>query len=135
MEIPAPAAELGTAPVELTIPPDARYGRLARLVASGLASGLDFDVDEVEDVRVAVDEAVSSLIQAAPSGPVRARFDLGANELCVEVSAAVTDAVPLDELTSQILRVVTDKFERRQEGPVLRFVLWKARGVRPGGIG
>ena len=44
--------------IELVLPADTRLVRVARLVASGVATAAGFDVDEVEDLRIAVDEVV-----------------------------------------------------------------------------
>jgi serine/threonine-protein kinase RsbW len=49
-------------PVELVIPADTRAVRLARLVTSGVASASGFDVEEVEDLRIAVDELCAVLL-------------------------------------------------------------------------
>ena len=49
-------------PVRLHLPADSRYLRLLRLVASSMAADLGFPVDELEEVRVAVDELGSALL-------------------------------------------------------------------------
>lgn len=53
---------------ELRLPSEARSLRLARLVVAGVAADLGFTVDEVEDLRVAVDEACGAVMSSAPSG-------------------------------------------------------------------
>jgi anti-sigma regulatory factor (Ser/Thr protein kinase) len=40
----------------MIVPAEARYVRAVRLVAASLAADSGFDVEELEDVRVAVDE-------------------------------------------------------------------------------
>ncbi|MCB1003894.1 MAG: hypothetical protein KDB35_06875 [Acidimicrobiales bacterium] len=52
-------------PVRLHLPADSRYLRLLRLVASSMAADLGFPVDELEEVRVAVDELGSALLADA----------------------------------------------------------------------
>ena len=47
------------------MPPDPALLRVVRLVASGLTSLTDLDVDGVEGVRAGVDELVSTLIEAS----------------------------------------------------------------------
>ncbi|GIU90461.1 MAG: hypothetical protein KatS3mg010_1560 [Acidimicrobiia bacterium] len=42
--------------------------RLVRLTTSGVASRLGFDVEEVEDLRVAVDELANIVLRLAPGG-------------------------------------------------------------------
>jgi serine/threonine-protein kinase RsbW len=51
--------------VRLTIPAALEFVRIARLTASGVASRLGFDIDEIEDLRVAVDELSSILVDAS----------------------------------------------------------------------
>src|SRR3954469_19591739 len=42
--------------VALAFPADTRWVRLARLLTSGVAAQAGFDVEEVEDLKIAVDE-------------------------------------------------------------------------------
>ncbi|MEO6627169.1 MAG: ATP-binding protein [Aquihabitans sp.] len=52
-------------PVELSVPAERRYLRLARLTASGFASDLGVSMDDVEELRLAVDEACAALVEEA----------------------------------------------------------------------
>ena len=54
------------ATVQLSIPAAPRYLRLARLTAAGIAGELGYTNESVEDVRVAVDELCSAIIDHAP---------------------------------------------------------------------
>ena len=59
----------GHAPVsriELTIPMGSEWVRVARLTVAGVASRLPFAVDDVEDIKLAVTEAINNAIQHAP---------------------------------------------------------------------
>jgi serine/threonine-protein kinase RsbW len=59
--------------VDLSVPATTQHLRLVRLTASGMAADLGFDVDQIEDLRLAVDEACAVLVEhAAPA----ARLDL-----------------------------------------------------------
>jgi serine/threonine-protein kinase RsbW len=49
--------------VWLTIPADARYIRLARLTAAGIASDLGFTLQGLEDLRVGIDEVCAVVIE------------------------------------------------------------------------
>jgi hypothetical protein len=49
--------------VKVTLPAQPRLVRVARLVASGLANELGFDVDRLDDVRLAVGEACGFAVQ------------------------------------------------------------------------
>jgi serine/threonine-protein kinase RsbW len=77
--------------VELRIPASSEYLVLARTAAAALGARLDFPLDRLEDLRLAVDEAVSLLLpDAVADGSVVLRmtpYDDGSG-LEVEVSAA-----------------------------------------------
>lgn len=57
-----PAKESGSEKVEIRIPADPRWVRMVRLAAAGVASVLDFSVDEIEDIKSAVAEACNNAI-------------------------------------------------------------------------
>ena len=91
------------------------------MTASAVAARLGFDVEEIEDVRVAVDELASVVIEAGSGGELTLTFsDLG-GRFVVEGRAPVTSEVRLDELTQQILRVVVDEFELSASDGVAEF--------------
>jgi serine/threonine-protein kinase RsbW len=101
--------------VELSLPPDSRYMRLARLMASGVASTCGLPLEEVEDFRIAVDELCSTLIEMGDGEPIRLAFEIQADVLVVEGrTLAGRGPVHDDErfaLSSQILDVVADGHE------------------------
>jgi serine/threonine-protein kinase RsbW len=101
--------------IELTIPPDPRLLRLVRLVASGLASTAGFDVDELEDLRIAVDEAVTALLEGGDGTRLPLRFKIEGRQVTMTGEAAASGTDPLDaerlELSSQILEAVCDEHE------------------------
>ena len=51
--------------VELRLPADAAYLSVLRTATAGLAARLDFTLDEIEDLRIAVDEACAMLLPDA----------------------------------------------------------------------
>jgi hypothetical protein len=51
--------------VRLSVPAALEYVRIVRLTGSGVASRLGFDIEEIENLRVAVDELASVAIEAA----------------------------------------------------------------------
>jgi len=101
--------------IELTIPADPRLLRLVRLVASGLASTAGFDVDELDDLRIAVDEAVSALLEGGGGDPLPLRFDVAGGQVAMEGRTTLASAGALDpdrlELSTQILGAVCDEHQ------------------------
>ena len=66
---------------------------MLRTATAGLAARLDFTLDEIEDLRIAVDEACAMLLaQAIPGTNLECAFDLRAEEMTITVS--VTAAEP-----------------------------------------
>lgn len=97
--------------VRLSFPGSLEYVRVARMTASAMAARLGFDVEEIEDVRVAVDELASVVIEAGDGSELSLTFsDLG-GAFVVEGRAPVVSEPRLDDLTRQILSVVVDDFE------------------------
>ena len=99
--------------VELSLPPDSRYMRLARLMASGVASTCGLPVEDVEDFRIAVDELCSTLIEMGNSDAIHLVFDVRTDVLVVDGTTGAGRALlPDDErlaLSRQILDVVVDE--------------------------
>jgi hypothetical protein len=60
--------------VELSIPVQADLVVLARLTAAAVASRAGFDVEEVEDLRLAVDELCISVVEGAGEGRLLLTF-------------------------------------------------------------
>ena len=74
--------------VELRVPADTAYVAVLRTTTAGLAARLDFTLDDIEDLRIAVGEACAMVLeQARADGDLYATFDLGSGELSVTVSA------------------------------------------------
>lgn len=117
--------------IELTIPPDPRLLRMVRLVAAGLATTAGFDVDELEDLRIAVDEAVTALLEGGSGAAVPLVFELAPGLVAMSGRTEAAGADPLDaeriELSSLILSAVCDEHELRvDDGAVLVRILRRA---------
>lgn len=121
-------------PIELALPADTRLLRLVRLVASGLASTAGFDVDELDDLRIAVDEAVASLLEGGDGSRLNLRFDVGQSEVGMSGTANAAAGSPLDpdrvELSTQILAAVCDEHELDVTDGSVRVRIAKRRGER-----
>jgi serine/threonine-protein kinase RsbW len=74
--------------VTLTFGVDTRNMGLARAVSATMAARAGLTVDRLEDVRLAVDEAVSQVISEAPrDGEVTCRFEVTGDALLIDVMA------------------------------------------------
>ncbi|QXC59462.1 hypothetical protein KSP35_13750 [Aquihabitans sp. G128] len=95
--------------IKLTLPALVDYARVARLAVTGLASRMGFSYDEIEDLRIAVGELCSVLLDGTGDRLVF-RCTLGAGSLEVEASREpVGPALAINELTRQILLAVVDE--------------------------
>jgi serine/threonine-protein kinase RsbW len=107
--------------IELCIPVKADLVVLARLTAATVASRAGFDVEEIEDLRLAVDELCLSLVRASTTGRLELRYTGG--DGVIEISATLMrgkdeSATPesgelgyedgTDELSGRILDALVD---------------------------
>ncbi|CAN5616215.1 hypothetical protein BH10ACT1_BH10ACT1_40280 [soil metagenome] len=108
--------------IKLTLPALADYARVARLAVTGLASRMGFSYDEIEDLRIAVGE-VCSLMLDGTGGRLAFRCTLGHDTL--EVDATRVPAGPplsISELSRQILDAVVDEAVIDQDRAHVRVV-------------
>lgn len=128
----APASEGPT--VQLAFPALTEHVRLARLVASGLVAQAGFSVDEIEDLRIAVDELCSLLVDhAAPDSRIELAFTLDHRAITMVGSApsgSAGDGFEADELSRLILRAAVDHHTVRGDGGRLLVELCKLRPDR-----
>jgi serine/threonine-protein kinase RsbW len=77
--------------VEIRLPADSAYLSVLRTATAGLAARLDFTLDEIEDLRIAVDEACAMLLpHAIESAELVCRFHLDPATLEVTVTIPTT---------------------------------------------
>jgi serine/threonine-protein kinase RsbW len=109
--------------IRLSVPASLEYVRIVRLTGSGVASRLGFDVEEIENLRVALDELASLAIELAAGGELQITFSTTDTELRVagRAPAAGGADVGVEELTAQILKVVIDDYELRSADGFVEF--------------
>lgn len=104
--------------IRLVLPASPRHAATARVVAASLAADAGFDVDAIDDLRLAVNEAVAVL-----TDPVDA--PTGADSVLIEIEFQVTPGhidvrlelsedlgpIEFDELATTILSAVVDHHE------------------------
>lgn len=75
----------------LTLPCKAEYVSVVRLTVSGIASRIGFDIETVEDIKVAVSEVCSRIISLAGTAEKQyeVRFDIFADKLKVYFNSDV----------------------------------------------
>lgn len=112
-----------SAPIVLVLPADAGLIRLVRLLASGVGASLGLPVDEIEDLRVTVDEVCTTLVEATEDDTITLEFALAGDSLVVE-GRATRDA-PVDEtrlaITRRILDAIADDERMMSDNGTIRF--------------
>lgn len=100
--------------VRLAVPATPEFLRLARVTASGLASRMGFTYDEVEDLRLAIDELCFVLIGSrGRDGTVHIRYAVRADALEVEGVGDFNDDETepmLASFSKQILTALVDEY-------------------------
>jgi serine/threonine-protein kinase RsbW len=124
--------------VELTVPADPAYIAVLRTVTGLLAARRDFTLDEIDDLRIAVDEACALLLpHAQPASSLSAVFGGTGGDLqaavSIEVAGGSSDNRPVLDETSfawMVLTALTDSVTSATSGGRLCLTLTKARGAR-----
>jgi len=81
--------------VVLRLPAQGAYLSVLRTATASLASRLDFTLDDIEDLRIAVDEACAMLLSQAVAGAdLQCAFELSEDAIAVAVSVPTLDGQP-----------------------------------------
>lgn len=95
--------------IVIEFPASTRYISTVRVTAAGLVAEMDPDVDQVDDLRMAVNELVSALIEQSSGGTIRVEMSLGDETLGVTATASdPVGPIELDDLTRRILSATTE---------------------------
>ena len=116
--------------VELRIPADSAFLAVLRTATAGLAARLDFTLDDIEDLRIAVDEACAMVLpQAREGSDLVCSFDLAPTRLTVAVTAECDSPRPPDDgsFAWTVLSALTSEVRAEVEGD--RLTVRLARGT------
>jgi serine/threonine-protein kinase RsbW len=81
--------------VTVRMPADGAYLSVLRTATAGLAARLDFTLDDIEDLRIAVDEACAMLLsQAIPGSSLECSFTLSEDDMTISVSVPCLNPRP-----------------------------------------
>lgn len=97
--------------VDLRVPADPAYLAVVRTAAAGLGTRLDLTLDQIEDLRIAVDEACSLLLggRAHPGRTLEAAFEVdltGSQHLSVTISGPVAELPREASFSWSVLRAL-----------------------------
>jgi serine/threonine-protein kinase RsbW len=119
--------------VHVRMPAEGAYLSVLRTATAGLAARLDFTLDEIEDLRIAIDEACAMLLaQAIPGTELECNFELGADQVTITVSVeAAKPIMPArDTFAWTVLSALAGSVDARLgPGDRVAIVLAKRRGT------
>lgn len=119
--------------VTVRMPADGAYLSVLRTATAGLAARLDFTLDDIEDLRIAVDEACAMLLgQAIPGSNLECSFNLEPDAMTISVSVpCLNPRTPsADSFAWTVLAALAGRVEA-QAGPGDRLAI-VMRKTRPG---
>ncbi len=104
--------------IEIALPFKAEFISVARLAVSGVASRMGFDVEAIEDIKVAVAEVCSRFVNAgsATAGCYRIAFKIGRDRLVIAFDSDDKDlkcifAQKSDALGISIIKALMDDID------------------------
>jgi serine/threonine-protein kinase RsbW len=134
----APNGSTGTKDdvVVLVVPADGSYLAVLRTATAGLAARLQFTLDEIEDLRIAVDEACAILLSVAPAETeVTSQFEVTDSALSIDVSVPVTGRATLpggNSFSWQVLTALAGEVSAHTGNGRAAIRLTKRRGPNSG---
>jgi serine/threonine-protein kinase RsbW len=118
--------------IHIEIPASGEYLSVLRAAATGLAAQLHFTYEEIDDLRIAVDEACTQLLARRGSADtLQVAYRLDDGELQVEATVQAPDrGDPLerDTFSWQILTALTDEVTERAQPDALHLAFRKRGG-------
>jgi serine/threonine-protein kinase RsbW len=118
--------------VEVRIPANVAYVSTLRLTAASLAARCSLTVDDIEDLRLAVDEACALLLPyASADSTLDAHFELAQGRLAVDTSVATnsTEEPDRDGLAWTVLGALANSVDVRRDAKRLTISVVKSRAV------
>lgn len=116
--------------VELQVPASSAYLTVLRTTAARLAARIGFTLDEIEDLRIAVDEAGAMLLPLAPSSStMHCSFQLHTDilDVVVSVPAAQTHLPSRDSFSWTVLSALAGEVHSRTDEGRVSIMLRKQR--------
>ena len=118
--------------ITVRIPAAPRFLQVVRLVAAGLASRLRFTIDDIDDLKIAVDELAAYMTGSqGRDGILEITFAVEGDRIEIrgtgKFAGDVSIRTDLTEFSRQILTTVADEAWLQQDNGIPRFGLTKTR--------
>lgn len=121
------ARQVDEGAVSLTVPAQPEYLRLVRLAAADCGTRANLSIEDVEDLRIAVDELTYAVLGDEPADQLLTLKYTAAPGL-VEIEGSIPAPglpVEMDEVSKSIIGAVVDEHEVVDDGVTRRFRLTK----------
>jgi serine/threonine-protein kinase RsbW len=107
--------------IKLSFPMNAAYVSSARLTASSIANRMNFDIDEIEDIKTALSETCTYLLKTLPAATdmhFEITFYLRKDEMEIHL---LVNALPIgqtNDMSLVMIKALVDEFTINDDGPV-----------------
>jgi len=119
--------------VDLSIPAKPELLSLARLTVAAVAARAEFDYEQIEDLRLALDELCSRMLVPDADGTLTLRYEWSPGDLRVSCALRCAEAFAADpvdsDLSDRILDALVDDHGTSGEGGSTTAWLRKRRSV------
>lgn len=118
--------------ISISIPASPEYLKVVRLIVSGLASRLRFTIDDIEDLKIAVDEMSAYLTGAqGREGTLDISFEVHDDRIEITGAGNFTPGTKvrtdLTEMSRMILKTMVESATLEQQNGVPTFRLTKTK--------
>lgn len=116
--------------VTIRLPAHSIYVAVLRTAMTGVAARADFTVEDIEDLRIAVDEACALLLARAAAGAMlSAHVAASGDSVVAAVSTEVTDVTPPDTSSFGwlVLDALAGAVTTEYDGDVMTILLSRSR--------
>ena len=100
--------------IQIELPVEKEFARLLRLMVSGIASRMNFNVDAVDDLKIAVEEAYLMAMRRGVVAPLTVAFIMRPDRLQIDFAGqgtAEAGEAQSDSFGSFILDAVIDELQ------------------------
>jgi serine/threonine-protein kinase RsbW len=106
--------------VDISVPLHTRFAATLRLLTSALGADAGFSIDEIDDLRMALNEVFVLLVEQCPGARAMTTFEIRAGALDVTMRAEpARGPVVLDQLARNILQSAVDDHALGPDGITL----------------
>ncbi len=106
----------------LKIPANAKYFSSLRLFLSGILTGMNFDIDKIEDLKMALSECLNIALKLDCKETIEVEFTVSGDEIKIQIgNICKKDVGNLDEvsLPLMIVECLVDKCEIEDESLII----------------